>query len=133
MGNTGGEAQHDRGIKGFADIKSGFDEFPAFRGIGRFQYGYFGKSADAPIILFVLGAVHARIVGGKQNKTAFDSGESHRHQGIHCNVDPDMFHAGHGSSTADGGADGDLHGNFFVGRPLSVNFIVFGRNLGDLR
>ena len=133
MGYPCGEAQHHRGVESFADLEGGFDEIAAFFGIRRFQHRDLGKTADPTVVLFILGAVHPGIVGGDQHETAFDAGKGHGHQGIHGDVDTDMLHAGHGPAAGDGGADGDFHGDFFVGRPFGIHFIIFRGVFGNLR
>jgi len=133
MGDSGRRPQKDGRVELFADLKSQFYKFLGFLRIRRFQHGDFGKLGIIAVVLFVLRAVHGRIIGADDDQSTFNSGVAHRENRIGCDVDADMLHHSQRSRPAKSCTDGDFHRHFFIGGPLRVNTVVFCEFLEDFR
>ncbi len=73
------------------------------------------------VVLFVLGAVQRRVVGGDDDQGAVGPRIAGCKQGIGRDIDADMLHDHHRPGAGQSSADSDLHGDLFVGRPFRID------------
>ena len=83
-------------------------------------------------VLLVLGAVHTGVIGNQNHKAAAHAHIGRNIKRVRRNIKPDMLHSGKSPCAADRRTEGNLNRNFFVGRPLGVNLIIFCDLLGHL-
>ena len=69
--------------------------------------------------------VQTGIICRCENQSAVCADVGHGVERVACHIDTDHFHRCHSAHAADGGTDGNLHGNFLVRSPLCVDFRVF--------
>ena len=84
-------------------------------------------------ILFVLRRMHARIVGDDDDESCVDTHIRRGKKRIGSDVHADVLKAAKRTRAAEACADRRFQRNFFVRRPLRVNFVVFRGFLRDLR
>ena len=86
-----------------------------------------------PAVLLILGGVHARIVRYGDHHSPVDAGVGSRIQRIRRHIQPHMLHAAEASGTGNGCAQGNLHGNLFIGRPFRIDLVVFSNLFRNFR
>ena len=100
---------------------SGRDSDPNTRDYELSHYeaaGELAKAGIVAIILFILAAPGAGVIGAHQHQPAVDAGVAERHQAIGCHVDPHMFHRSHRADTGKTGPNNSVQGYLFVAGPL---------------
>ena len=85
-----------------------------------------------PVVLLVLGAVHARVVGGDDDATSVDASVGEGEQGVGGHVEAHVLHDGNGPTSCVGGAKGHLQGHLLVRAPLGIDLWVLHNVLEDL-
>ncbi len=107
--------------------KAGHRHLVGFLAVRRFEERHFGKAREEAVILLILRAVHARVVGGDDDQPAVRPDISKGHQRVGRDVQPHVLHGGERARPGEGGADHHFHGHFLVDRPFAVNlFLKFG-------
>ncbi len=125
MIDTGRHAQHDRRTISFADFICFGNHILSFLGVGRFQHSNLGKFGIVAVILFVLGRMHARIIGRNKDKTTVDSQISKGKERIGGHVETYHLHSCKRADTTDRSTDSCFHGYFFIRCPFGRNTVVF--------
>ena len=132
VGNPGAHFQQHWRIELLGKLIGQLGEGQAFGGIRGLQHGNLGSFGVMAGILLVLGRMHARVVGHADNHAGIHTGIGNGEQGIGGHVQPHVLHAAEAALSGQAGPEGRLHGHLFIGRPLGINFLIFGRSLGDL-
>ena len=125
VGNTGGQPEKCRSIECFADGICKLGEVLAFCGIGRFEHWNLGSFCIVPGILFVLGGMHAWVICNAENQTAVNTAVTYGEHWVSHDIQTNVLHAGHRTSTADGCTNGNFSSNLFVWCPFRINFLVW--------
>ena len=133
MGDAGAQPQQNGRVILLGQTEGSLGEVIALLGVGRLQHGNLGGDGMMAGILLVLGGVHAGIVRHADHKTAVDAGIGHGKQRIRRHIQAHVLHSAAAALSAQGGAEGGLHGHLFVGGPLRVDLGIARRLLRDLR
>ena len=133
MADTGRHADHDRRMEPFADGIGFFSHVLGFLGIGRFKHAYFGEFGIIAVILFVLGRMHARVIGRYKDKAAIDMEISVGKKWIGRYVETDHFHSRKGPYTGNRSSDSRFHSCLFIRCPFGIDFFIFSCILQDFR
>ena len=88
--------------------------------VARLEDGRAGGDGVAAGVLLVLAGGHAGVVRDDDDEAAVDAGVGGREERVCGDVEADMLHRGDDASVTESGADGDLQGDLFVGRPLGI-------------
>ena len=83
-------------------------------------------------ILLVLRRVHGGIVGNADHHSGIDAGIGKRKERVRRHIQANVFHSTSTANAAERGAESNLHGNLFVGRPFAVQIVIFGKKFGNL-
>ena len=130
---AGGGADDDRRVEFLADLIGILHEILGFLGIRRLKAGNDSGAADAAGVLFILRAVETGIIGNNKDEAAVRSDIGDRVDRVCSHVQADHLHAGQGTDTCEGSADGNFRRNFLIGSPFGVHAGVFDKFLTDLR
>ena len=134
VGDAGGGTEQDRHVEFLRDPIRFLHEIDALLGIGGLDQGDLGGTGIVPVVLLVLGRVHAWIVCRDDHETAVDTVVGGGKKRVGSNVQTDMLHCAEAAHAADGSAIGDLCGHFFIRRPLTVQgILILGQRLKNLR
>ena len=133
MGNACGEPQDDRCIKFFRKIISELCIGKAFRRIRRLEHHRLGGLRMMAGILFILGGMHARIVGNGNDHAGVDTRIGCCKQRVACHIQAHVFHRAEGTRARNRSAAGDLHRHLFIRRPFAVDVFVFRGIFGNFR
>lgn len=129
-----GHAQHYRCAVLLGNVEGGHGHVVGFLAVRRFEERHFGKAREKAIVLLILRAVHARVVGGDDHQPAVapDIGKGHQRVGGH--VQPHVLHGGERARPGEGSADHHFHGHLLVDRPFAVNpLLEFGDVVQNFR
>ena len=132
VGDAGGGAQHDRRVELLAELEGEPGQLVGLLAVGGLQHGHLGEAGVVAVVLLVLGAVHARVVGADDHQAAPDAGDGGGEEGVGGHVQADVLHGDQGPHAGVGGAQRHLHGHLLVGRPLGVQVSVACYGLQDL-
>ncbi len=133
MGNTGGKPEKNRGFKLLGKLICQFGVREAFTAVCRFQHGNFGGYGVMPGILFVLGRMHAGIVGNGNDYASVDAYVRGNKQRVSSHVESYMLHAAKASCTRQRRTQGAFQRDLFIGCPFGVYFFVCGGVFGNFR
>ena len=131
MIDTSRHAQHDRRTIGFADFVCFSHHILSFLGIGRFQHGNLGKLGIVTVVLFILGRMHARVIGRNEDKAAVDGQIGKSKERISCHIETYHLHSCKGADATNGCADSCFHGNLFIRCPFGRNIFIFSHIFQD--
>ena len=126
-------AEHHGRVVALGDVEGVAEHVLGFLRVRRLQHGDLDERRVVAVVLLVLRAVHARIVGGDEDHAAVDAHVGVGEDRVGSHVQTDMLHRGHRAHAAHRRADRRLHGDFLVRRPFGVDFFVCSRVFQDLR
>ena len=132
VGHPGAHLQDHRSVELLGDLIGPPGEGQGLGGVGGFQHGQLGGDGVVPGVLLVLGGVHPRVVGHRDDHARIDTGIGHSEQRVSGHVESHVLHGAEGPLSCQAGAESHLHGYLLIGGPLTVNIVEFGGLLGDL-
>ncbi len=133
VGDAGAELQKDGGVVFLGQLEGPLGKVPGLGGVRRFQHGDLGGDGVVPGVLFVLGGVHPRVICYADDHAGVDAGVGDGEQRVGGHVQAHVLHHAGAALAGQGRAEGDLHGDLLVGRPLAVDLVILSGPLGDLR
>ena len=133
MGDPGTHLQKNRCIELLRDLISQFRKFQGLGGIRRLQHGNLGRDGVMAAVLLVLGGMHARIIRDADDESRVHTGVGHGVKRVRRHIQSHMLHCAERTLSGQAGAEGRLHGHFFVRSPLTVDLVVLYGFFGDLR
>ena len=132
--DPGSGAKQHRHVELFGDPVGFLHEVDTLLGIRGLYKRDLGGTGIVAVILLVLGGMHAGIVCRDDHEAAIDAVVGRGEQRIGSNIQAHVFHRTETAHTADGGAVGDLRGDFFIRRPLTVQgVLILGQRFKNLR
>ena len=131
--HAGTHFNKDRRVKLFRQFKRALCKFQRLRAVRRLQHGDFRGDRVMAGILLVLGRVHSRVVRHADHHARVYARVRHRKQRVRRHVQPDVLHAAETPLSGKAGPKRHFHGDFLIGGPFAVNFIVFRGLFRDLR
>ena len=115
-----GHAEHRRYMELLGKFKRPDREIVGFLTVGRLEHGHLGGNRVKTVVLFVLAGRHARVVGGYEEKPAFDADIGQSEQRIGGDIDSDVLHCNNRFCTGERDSGGDFHCHFFIRRPFCI-------------
>jgi len=132
VGGARGGADDDGDLIFFAEFEAGADHVVGLLGVGGFEQDALGEFGERAVVLLVLGGVKGGVVGVDDDHAADGADIGEGHQGVHGDIEADVFHGDEGADAGEGGADADFHGDLFIDGPLAVDgALEFGDMLHD--
>ena len=123
----------NRRIELFGQLEGKLRESTGFSRVGRLKHGNLRRDGVMAAVLFVLGRMHPRVVGNRDHHAGVHAGVRHGIERVRGNVQANVLLRAEGTSACQRSAERGFHGNLFIGSPFTVNFIIFGSFLRDLR
>ena len=123
--------QH-RSVEALGELEGGDRELPGLVAVGGLQQRDPGELGVVAVVLLVLRAVHARVVGRDDHQAGLHPDVRRGEERVGGHVQAHVLHAHQGPAAGHRGADAHFHGHLLVGRPLAVDVLVVGQSLEDL-
>ena len=121
--------QHHRGIEPLAELIREHREILRLLAVRRLQHRDLRHTSVEPVVLLVLGAVHAGIVGRHEHEAGIYPRVRSRHQRVRRHVDAHVLHHGQRALAAQRSAERDLEGHLLVDRPFGVDVRLVRRHV----
>ncbi len=125
VGDPGHEPDHDRQRQLLGEIEGLEHHVVGLLLVAGLEARDQGELGEVAAVLLVLRRVHPRVIGHRQHEAPVGAGDGRVHESIGGNVEPDVFHAHEGPFPGPTHAQSFLVGDFFVGRPESVDVTSF--------
>ena len=126
VGQPGRGPEHDGRGEALADRVRLLDHLQAFAGIGGLEDRHLAHLREVAAVLFVLGGVHAGIVGHQHHEAGVGACVREDHEGIRRHVQPHVLHRDQGPHTTQGRAHALVERHLLVGGPVGVDFRIAG-------
>ena len=132
VGQASGDTQQHRGVEALADLERGPRELLCLLGIAWLQHRDLRQPRVVPVVLLVLGAEHAGIIGGDDHQAATHSDIGSGDQGIGGDVQANVLHRDQRPGAGQGGAERYLKCHLLIWRPFSLDLRVLDQGFQDL-
>ena len=133
VGDARAHPQQHRRVIFFAQLERALREGVGFRAVGGLQHGHLCRNGVMPAVLLVLAGVHRGVVRHADHHAAGDARIAQREQRIRRHVQAHVLHRADAAHPGQARAEGRLHGDLLVRRPLAVDVVILCQELRDLR
>ncbi len=97
--DAGRRAEEHGRVEALGQLEGDLEEILGLAAVGGLDERDLGELGVVAVVLLVLGAVHAGVVGGDQDQPALDAGVGGGEEGIGGHVDAHVLHAHQGAGT----------------------------------
>ena len=126
-------AEDHRLVELLAHLERDADEILGLLAVGRLQHRHLGEPGVVAVVLLVLRAEHARVVGRDDHHARVGPGVDAVHEGVRGHVHAHLLGGEHRPLPRVRRAHHAVHRHLFVDRPLAVDLLVARDVLEDLR